>query len=144
MVGGKDHRRKAPAIGDRQLHVVEDVAFLWAERMAVDAIIGDDGELRRVDRVGALAQHFALRALLAATEQESPRVLKVGFVLGVVGAEHLRGAERRAVAREHIGDLALADRDQIRFVDPVHEREKQMQAAAQHFGLVTRLAVQAR
>src|SRR5437660_10530295 len=80
--------------------------------------------------------------MLTHPEQISTRYLEIGLILGVVGAEHLRGAKRRAVAREHIGNLALADGDEIRFVDSVHEREKQMEAAAQHFGLVACLTVQ--
>jgi hypothetical protein len=110
--------------------------------MAVHALVGDDGELGRVDRIGALAQDLALRALLAATKQKPSRVLEVRLVLGVVGAKHLRRAKRRAVAREHIGNLALPDGHEIGFVNPVHEGKKDMEAAAQHFGLITGLAVQ--
>jgi hypothetical protein len=110
--------------------------------MTIHALVGDDGELGRVDRIGALAQHFALRPLLAATQKKASRVLEVRLVLGVVGAEHLRRAKRRAVAREHIGDLALPDGHEIGFVNPVHEGKEDVQAAAQHFRLVTGLAVQ--
>src|SRR5205807_2050876 len=98
---------------------VEDNPLLVAQRVAVDALVGDDRELRRVDRVSPLAQDLALRSFLPATEEKFPYVLKVGFVLRIVGAENLRGAERCAVAREHIGDLALADRDEIGGVDAV-------------------------
>jgi hypothetical protein len=142
MLGREHEGREAPALGDRELHTFQHAALAFAESMAVDALVGDDGKLGRVDRVSALAQDFALRALLAAAQQKAARVLEIRLVVGVVGAEHLRGAERRAVTREHIGDLALPDRDQIRFVDPVHEREEHVQAAAQHFGLVAGFAVQ--
>ncbi len=142
VIGRQDDRREAPAIGDGLLHVVENAAFLFAQRMAVNAIVGDDGELGRVDRVRALTQDLSLRAFLATAEQEFSRVLIVRLFFRVVGAKHLRRRKRRAVACEHVGNLALPDRDQIGFVDSIHEREKQMQAAAQHFRLVAGLAVQ--
>ena len=122
LVGREHQGRKAPSLGDRELHAVEHVALAFTQRMAVHALVGDDGELGRVDRIGALAQDLALRPLLAAAKQKPSRVLEVRLVLGVVGAEHLRRAKRRAVAREHIGDLALPDGDEIGFVDPVHEK----------------------
>ncbi len=143
VVLGREHEgRKAPALGDRQLHALQHVTLALGQGMAEHALVGDDGELRGVDRVGAFAQDFPLRSLLAAAEQEAAHILEIRLVVGVVGAKHLRGAERRAVTREHIGDLALSDRDQIRFVNPVHEREEHVQAAAQHCGLVAGLAVQ--
>jgi hypothetical protein len=41
--------------------------------MAVNALVGDDRELRRIDRISTLAQDLTLRSLLAAAEQEEPR-----------------------------------------------------------------------
>jgi hypothetical protein len=143
VVPGREHEgRKSPAFRNRELHALQHGALQRAQSMAVHAIVGDDCELGRVDRVGAFAQHLSLRSLLTAAEQEAPRVLEIRLVLGVVGAKYLRGAERRAVAREHIGDLALPDRDQIRFVDPVHEGKQHVQAAAQHFRLIAGFAVE--
>jgi hypothetical protein len=142
MLGREHEGREAPALGDRELHTFQHAALAFAESMAVDALVGDDGKLGRVDRVSALAQDFALRALLAAAQQKAARVLEIRLVVGVVGAEHLRGAKCGAVACEHIGNLALSDRDQIRFVNPVHEGEKHMEAASQDFGLVAGFTVQ--
>ncbi len=133
---GEHHRRESAPVGNGLLHAVEHAAFLSAQRVTVNAVVGDDGKLRGIDRVGAFAQDLALRALLAATQQESPRILIVRFVFGVVGAEHLRCTKRCAVACEHIGDGALSDRDEIGFVDAIHEREEHVQAAAQHLRLV--------
>jgi hypothetical protein len=127
---------------DRLLHGVEHPLLLGAERMAVDALVGDDGELRRVDRVGAFAQDLALRALLAAAGEKAARVLEIRFVVGVVGGEHLRGLERHAVAREHVGDPALPHRHEVGFVNPVRERPEHVDAATQDLGLEARLAVQ--
>ena len=111
--------------------------------MPIDALVRDDRELSGVDRVGAFAKDFPLRTFLAAREQKFPCVLEVRLLFrSVVGAKHLRCAERRTVAREHIGNLALPDRDQIGLVDPVHEREEQVNTAAQHFWLVPGFAVQ--
>ena len=110
--------------------------------MPIDAFVGDDGKLGGVDRVSALAEKFSLRAFLAAAQKEFSCVLEIRLVLGIVGAEHLRRPKRRAVAREHIRDLALSDRDEIRPVDAIHEGEKQMQTATQDLGLEARFAAQ--
>jgi hypothetical protein len=110
--------------------------------MTVDPIVGDDGKLGGVDRVSALAQDFPLWALLPTAEQKFPRVFEIRLVLSVVGAKHLRRAKRCTVAGEHVGDFALSDRDQVRFVDAIHKRKENVQAAAQDFRLVTGFTVQ--
>ena len=142
VIDGQHDRHEAVAIRDRLLHGVENALLLPAQGVAIDPLLGDDGELRGVDRIGALAKDLSLRSLLAAAHQEAARVLEVGFVLGVVGGEHLGRPERRAVAREHVGDASLADRDEIGLVEPIHEGHEDMNAAAQDLGLEARLAVQ--
>lgn len=142
VIDGQHDRNESVAIRDRLLHGVENALFLPAQGVAIDPLLGDDGELRGVDRIGALAKDLSLRSLLPAAHQEAARVLEVGFVVGIVGGEHLRGPERRAVAREHVGDASLADRDEIGFVEPIHEGHEDMNAAAQDLGLEARLAVQ--
>ena len=111
------------------------VAF---EHQAVDALARDDDELRQVDRIGALAQDRALRALLPAIGQEGRDVEEIGS--GRIARQRLGGAERRAVAREDIADLALWDGDQRLGVHAILERHEEMIAAAQDDGLVAGFA----
>src|SRR5215813_8470743 len=135
MIGGQYYWREAAALRERLLHAVKHDALLIAQRVPVDALVGDDRELRRVDRVGALTQNLSLRPFLPSAKQKLPHVLKIRFFFRVIRAENLRSAERRAVAGEHVGDFALADRDKIRCVDAKHEGKEGMQPAPQHFRL---------
>ena len=143
IVGGCDHHwSEAVTVDERLLHAIKHALLLRAERVAVDALVGDDRKLRRIDRVGALAQDFPLRSFLPAVQQELAYILEFGLLGRIVGGEHLCRRQRRAVACEHVGNLALPHRDQIRLVDPIREWKEEMDAAAQDFRLKPRLAVQ--
>src|SRR5271169_2371637 len=107
VIGGKDDWDKSAAIRNRLLHAVKNTLLLRTQCVAIDPFIGDDSELRGVDRVGPLAQNLALRTFLAAAYEKFSRILKIGFFLGIIGSEHLRSPQRGPVAREHVGDLAL-------------------------------------
>ena len=93
LILGQDHRDETVASQNRLLHAVEDTLLLLAQGVAIDPLIGDDCELRGVDRVSAFAQNLALRTFLATAFEKFPHILKVGFVLGVVGCKHLGGPE---------------------------------------------------
>src|SRR6185312_3318023 len=136
------HRTKAGAVDERLPHAVKHALLLGAERVAVDPLFGDDRKLRGIDRVGALAQDFALRSLLPAIRQELAYILEFGSLRHIVGSKHLRRRQGRAIAGEHVGDLALPHRDQIGLVNAVSERKEEVNAAAQDFRLKPRLAVQ--
>jgi hypothetical protein len=143
VVGGGDHHRsEAVTLHERLPHAIKHVLLLDAERVAVDALVRDDRKLRGIDRVSALAEDFALRPFLPAIQQELAHVLEFGSLGYVVAGEHLGLRQRRAVAREHVGDLALPHRDEIGLVDAIGERKEEMDAAAEDFRLKPRLAVQ--
>src|SRR5262245_56469470 len=105
VIGRKNDRSETVAIGNCLPHAAKNTLLLLTQGVAVDPVIGDDGELRGVDRIGSLAQDFALRTFLAAVYKKFSRILKIGFFLGVVGCENLRSPERSSVTREHVGDL---------------------------------------
>jgi hypothetical protein len=94
LTGGKDDRGESVALCDRLRHVVKNTLFLLTQGVAIDPLIGDDGKLRGVDRIGSRAQNLALRTFLAAAQEKSPNILKVGLVLGVVGRECLGSPQR--------------------------------------------------
>ncbi len=142
LTDSQHDRDEAVAVRDGLLHAVENALLELAQRMTIDPLIGDDRKLRGVDRVGPFAQNLALRTFLATADQKPAHILKVGFVLGVVGGEHLGSSQRSAVAREHIGDLALPDRDEIGGVDSIGERKKRVDTTAQDLGLEPGLAMQ--
>ena len=135
-----DDRLEAVALGDQRAHAAEQIVVGLAQRQEVEVAVGEDGELREVDRVGALAQDLPLRAALAALAEEALGVAEV--VRDGVRGQRLRGRQRPAVAREDVADLALGDRHQRHDVDAVLEREEHVPAAAQHVGLEAGLALE--
>ncbi len=104
----------------------------------MDGLLGDHGEERRVDRIGARAQDAALRARLAAAEQEAARIVDVDALRPL--AERLAGLERAADARHQTGDLV--DADERHLVHPVLERRQRVPAAADHLGQEAGIAVE--
>ena len=91
--------------------------------------LGDDDELREVERVGAFTKDRALRTTLAAVGEERLHVLEVVAVHQT--RQGLLRLERLSVAGEHVADLALRDRDERHHVHPVHERRPEVDTAAQ-------------
>src|SRR5262245_29401038 len=109
-------------------HLLEDLLLVAFERQEEHALAGDDRELSEIDRVGAFAQDLALRSLQAALREEACGVLELAS--GFVACEGLRGRQRFAVAREHVADPSLGNRDDRHQMDAVLERKKRMPAAA--------------
>src|SRR5262249_42537388 len=110
----------------------------------VDRLLGDDQELREVDRVHALAEDRALAAALAylglalgaglPPGEERTRVLEV--VAGDHLAERLAGQKGLAVAGVDVADLTLRDGDEGHLVDAeLPPPEAEVKAAAEDLGL---------
>jgi len=136
----EDDWAEAGALADHLRHVAEDAGVAAIDRQVVHLVLGDDDELHQVDGVGPFAQDLALRAALAAVAEEGAHVLEVDR--GGVGGERLRRAERLAVAREDVADLALRDGHQRRGVDAVLKRREEVPAAAQHLRLKPRFSLE--
>ncbi len=139
VLGVLDHHRlEAAALLNHFRHLGQqrDLLAIQAEREG--AVAGDHDELGEVQRIGALAQDLALRALLAAGGQEASGVLKV-HALGIAG-QGLVGVQHLAVAREDIADPPLRNGHQRLHMQPVLKRKEKMHAAAQHVGLIAGLA----
>ena len=133
------HGLEAAALLDDVGHLGQQRRLLAVEGEGEGAVPRDDDELGEVQRIGALAQHTALRTLLAAGFEEAAGVLIVG-VAGIVG-QGLVGGQRRAIAGEDVADAALRDGHQGLDVQPVLERHEEVHAAAQHGGLEAGLAI---
>lgn len=84
---------EAIPIGDEASHGLEARVVVVLERQRVDRLVGEDGELREVDRPGALTEHATLRAALAAVLEERPGILERIGTRGV-RRERLVGGER--------------------------------------------------
>ena len=74
VVGALDDlRAEAVALGDQRGHLGERRRLRTVERQVEHLVRREHDELREVDRVGALAQDHALRAVLAAALRRTPR-----------------------------------------------------------------------
>ena len=82
-----DHGGEALALAQHLGHALEHLLLALLERQVVEALLGDDHELREVYGVRALADDLALRPALSAAPQEFGDVLEI---------------TRRGVRREHL------------------------------------------
>ena len=135
-----DDGLEAAPFADGHGHAGERHLFVGVEGEVEDLSLGHDDELCLVDGVRTLAQDHALRAALTALREEDRHILELLRL--DVGGERLRRRERRAVAREHVADLALRDRHERQRVDPILERHEVVKTAAQHVGLKACLAME--
>ena len=72
-----DDGREAAALGNHLRHLAEDRVVVAVHAEVVELALGDDEELREVDRVGAFTKDRALRAALTAHRKEAAHVLVV-------------------------------------------------------------------
>jgi hypothetical protein len=141
IVGSLDHDRlEAIAVGDDFGHPLERIRLRGLERKEVDPVARDHHELSRVERIRAFTEDLPLRTALPAGAQELSNILKI--VGGYVLRERLCGREGLAVAREHVSDSALRDRDQRHFVNAVLKRHQHVPAASKQVRLESRFTVE--
>lgn len=124
---------EAAALSDRVCHVPNERCVLVVERERIHSLAGEHDELREVERVGSFAKDLSLRSALASLAKEIVGVLKV--VRGGVTRERLRGLERLTVAREHITNRSLRDRDERHLSHRELQRHEPVQSAAKNPGL---------
>ena len=134
------HGREGPSLVEHLAHALAVLAFLRVHAQRVGVLLRHDDEEGRVDDVRALAQHLALRPLLAAAGKEGAHVEEVTH-RGVAG-QRLAGRQVDAVAREDVADLALRHRHHRVDVDAELQRREEVEAAAAQPGLEAGLAVQ--
>ena len=121
-------------IGDEASHGLEARVVVVFERQRVDRLVGEDGELREVDRPGALAEHAALGATLPPVVEERPGILE-GVRTRGVGRERLVRREGKPIAGEDVAEAALGDGDERDRVDAVLEGTEEVPATPHHLGL---------
>jgi hypothetical protein len=120
-------------------HALDNSGLIAVDRQSVDASLGDNDELQKVDGVCTFAQDHPLRSALAAILEEGLHILEI--IGRNVGRQNLGLFERLAVAGKDVTDLALCDSNEWHHVNNVLDRHQPVQTAAQHFGLETCFAV---
>ena len=73
-----DDRLEAIAALDQGRHRLEQLRVVGVERDRKILLLGEDDELREIEGIGALAQDFALRALMATALQKRAGVGEIG------------------------------------------------------------------
>jgi len=129
-------RFKPIALRDDARHLLEQRFIIGFQADRIATIHGEHNKLREVNGIAAFTQNFALRAFLAAILKECANILKITG--SFVRRQCLCSWQRCAIARKHVADLPLRDRNQRHPMYPILERHKHMKAAAQYIGLETR------
>jgi hypothetical protein len=84
------------AFAQHLTHVIDGVLFLVGHQQAVDACRRDDGELRHVDRMRALAKDRALRPFLSACLEERGSVFDTASTIAPNACPYMSSRPSRA------------------------------------------------